>query len=260
MAFKLLKVGSSGTYVIAWQNFLHGRGFLKSTQIDGKFGPVTEAASKSFQTSVRLIADGLVGKNTIDKAVQYGFVAPAEHSRDVDFIVLHITANGNNLEGQELRDLIERGHIQRGMSEIAYHWLIDKKGNKIQGRDENKIGAGVAGHNTGSIHIAYDDRGSDTHSNDPYGKYMTEPQRKAFESCVRDVMRRWGIKASKVYGHNDFTNEKACPCFRVSKSKELQEAISDLSIDNAPAEASGSAELAKEKRIINNPDFFPGIK
>lgn len=68
-----LKRGSTGEYVVECQKDLIQLGFdVGKTGADGKFGKNTEKAVKSFQTSKRLAADGIVGQATwaaLDAAV-----------------------------------------------------------------------------------------------------------------------------------------------------------------------------------------------
>lgn len=59
-----LRSGSSGPEVEALQQSLQQKGFGPASA-DGQFGPQTESAVRSFQTSVGLQADGVVGPNTL---------------------------------------------------------------------------------------------------------------------------------------------------------------------------------------------------
>lgn len=59
----VLKLGSKGPQVLAWQNFLHINGYNPG-KIDGIFGALTEEAVKSFQQSRGIVADGIIGKKT----------------------------------------------------------------------------------------------------------------------------------------------------------------------------------------------------
>lgn len=59
-----LKLGSTGPQVVAVQQRLRQRGF-EPGQINGSFGPLTEAAVRRFQQSTGLKTDGIVGPNTI---------------------------------------------------------------------------------------------------------------------------------------------------------------------------------------------------
>ncbi len=72
---RVLKLGFVGEDVSSWQRFI--RGYFKDSlvEVDGKFGPMTEADTKRFQTKVKLVADGQVGLNTFAKAMSLGFAA-----------------------------------------------------------------------------------------------------------------------------------------------------------------------------------------
>ena len=59
----VLKRGSRGEYVKAWQNFLNLNGYPCGLA-DGIFGKATEAAVKDFQRSHNLDPDGIIGRDT----------------------------------------------------------------------------------------------------------------------------------------------------------------------------------------------------
>lgn len=59
-----IRYGDSGDSVRWVQWYLCKLGYLKSTDIDGSFGPTTEKAIKSFQTDAKIDVDGLVGSGT----------------------------------------------------------------------------------------------------------------------------------------------------------------------------------------------------
>ena len=67
---------SSHNAIKAWQNFLNKQGF-NAGHPDGFWGPKTEMASKLFQETHHLVADGIVGKNTINVAKESGFDIPS---------------------------------------------------------------------------------------------------------------------------------------------------------------------------------------
>jgi len=67
---KLLKNGSTGHFVTQWQIFLRGQGFLVNSS--GLFDDDTEAATKQFQRRCRIEDDGIVGNQTLGKAVSLG--------------------------------------------------------------------------------------------------------------------------------------------------------------------------------------------
>jgi hypothetical protein len=72
MSLRVIKKGDRSNLVGEWQSFLRGEK-LYLGQIDNHFGNLTETATIKFQEKNRLKADGIVGKNTYDKAIQKGF-------------------------------------------------------------------------------------------------------------------------------------------------------------------------------------------
>ena len=61
--YPLLKQGSTGEYVIFWQNFLNASGY-PCGNADGIFGKNTKQAVKDFQDAHGLKADGIIGPKT----------------------------------------------------------------------------------------------------------------------------------------------------------------------------------------------------
>jgi hypothetical protein len=79
----LLRQGSQGREVAAWQGFLSQRGLLARGQ-SGLFDESTLRATRQFQSSRRLTPDGVVGPATLRAAAQLGFLddpAPAPPPR-----------------------------------------------------------------------------------------------------------------------------------------------------------------------------------
>lgn len=68
---RALKIGSVGEYVLKWQNFLRGQGYM--IDVTGYFDDETNAATMAFQARHKLYVDGIVGNNTYGKAAQIGF-------------------------------------------------------------------------------------------------------------------------------------------------------------------------------------------
>jgi len=128
--------------------------------------------------------------------------------RTINEIILHCTDTeaGKDYTVEE----IERWHIQRGFTEIGYHYIIHPNGEISQGRDINKIGAHCKGHNAHSIGIAYiggrrDGKPADT---------RTPDQVSAMDRLILTLVEAYPIK--RVTGHNNYSN-KACPCFNVQE-------------------------------------------
>jgi hypothetical protein len=69
----VLKVGSEGSVVIAWQSFLQNAELLVGV-VDGDFGKQTEKATISYQQRNGLPADGIVTNLTYAKALNQGLI------------------------------------------------------------------------------------------------------------------------------------------------------------------------------------------
>ncbi|WP_017651621.1 peptidoglycan-binding domain-containing protein [Fortiea contorta] len=69
----VLKFGSEGATVVAWQSFLLDAEFLAGVA-DGDFGKQTEAATISYQQRNNLTADGIVTNLTYAKALNQGLI------------------------------------------------------------------------------------------------------------------------------------------------------------------------------------------
>lgn len=129
--------------------------------------------------------------------------------RDINKIILHCTATP---EGRDVSvDTIRQWHLDRGWSDIGYHYIIDIEGNLHEGRPVERQGAHVRGHNKGSIGITYVG-GVDSNMNPKDTR--TEKQKERLEALIMDLMN--GYPNSTIHGHNEFSS-KACPSFDVQK-------------------------------------------
>src|SRR5690348_9689562 len=72
---RTLRLGSTGADVAAWQKFLSVQK-LKPGPADGIFGAGTELATRLFQQSQNLTADGVAGLGTQEAATALGFQSP----------------------------------------------------------------------------------------------------------------------------------------------------------------------------------------
>lgn len=70
---KVIKIGSTGTFVKQWQYFLIGQGLYEGV-VDGDFGDLTKQATIDFQFLNGLEPDGVVGNFTIGQAMLLGFL------------------------------------------------------------------------------------------------------------------------------------------------------------------------------------------
>ncbi len=69
--FMTLQIGSKGSDVKAWQEFLNSRNI--AVDVDSDFGKATEKATRLWQQRAGIDQDGVVGNNTLKKAVELGF-------------------------------------------------------------------------------------------------------------------------------------------------------------------------------------------
>ena len=129
--------------------------------------------------------------------------------RRITKIILHCTATpeGRAVSAEE----IKQWHLDRGWSDIGYHYVIDINGNLQEGRPLTRAGAHVRGYNKGSIGIAYvggvDEnlKPKDTRAEDQKGR---------MKAIILDLMDEY--PEATLHGHNEFSN-KACPSFDVQK-------------------------------------------
>lgn len=117
--------------------------------------------------------------------------------RKVNTIAIHHSQNRKSF--QEIKDLHVNGYK---WDDIGYHFVIDKKGNVLNGRNIYKIGAHVYGHNKNSIGICL------------IGNFDIEFPNKSqlisLNNLIKDLKNKYNIKEVKM--HRDFPNaNKTCP-------------------------------------------------
>jgi hypothetical protein len=128
---------------------------------------------------------------------------------------------------------IKRWHVvDRGWSDIGYHFLIDRDGTVANGRSIARAGAHVAGHNTGSIGVSlFGGHGSS--ENDKFSDNFTPEQDMALRGLIEKLRVQYGDLS--ISGHNEYA-AKACPGFRVSEWAANKPATSPPSkITHTPA-------------------------
>ena len=193
----VLKLGSRGNKVKTLQEKLN----LKA---DGVFGPLTEEAVKDFQRSNGLEADGIAGANTLSK------LNLSVNKRNIKELIVHCSATP---EGKDYSvDTIRQWHLQRGFSDIGYHYVIYRDGSIHIGRDESIIGAHCTGHNTNSIGVCYIG-GCASDGKTPKDTRTTE-QKQSLVKLLKELKTKY--PQASIHGHRDFAN-KACPSFDATK-------------------------------------------
>lgn len=205
-----LKSGSRGADVKTLQNALH-------LLADGIFGPLTLEAVKAFQTAHGLTPDGIVGTKTW-AALGYGAGAAATttaaNKRSIKELIVHCTATP---EGKDFTTAqIRACHLQRGFSDIGYHYVIYRDGSVHTGRDESVSGAHCTGHNAISIGVCY--VGGCAADGKTPKDTRTEAQKKALRELLATLRRRY--PKATIHGHYEFA-AKACPSFSVDEYRDI---------------------------------------
>jgi N-acetylmuramoyl-L-alanine amidase len=140
-------------------------------------------------------------------------------TRPIDEIDIHCTAGFNPSTAAGLRQM----HMtpgwegsKDGWSDLGYHYVIRTDGTIERGRPEAQIGAHIKGHNPGKLAIVYVGGvgASGTTAGVVPMDTRTAQQRDSLEAIVTALCEKYpAIKKCK--GHNDYTNKKACPSFKV---------------------------------------------
>lgn len=107
---------------------------------------------------------------------------------------------------------IRKWHKERGWSDIGYHWVVDRDGSVMAGRDEARQGAHCKGKNKHSIGVCLIG-GHGSSSTDQFLDNFTAAQDTALGALLFKIKKRHPT-AVKISGHNEYSN-KACPGFNV---------------------------------------------
>ena len=206
---ELYKRGSTGQMVRQIQKALH-------LMPDGIYGAITEEAVRKWQAANGLPADGIVGPKTLLKLIPQRL---KKSKRTITDIVIHCTAT--RAWQDYSADDIRRMHKAQGWADIGYHYVVRLDGTIEPGRDVDKIGAHVSGHNANSIGVVY------VGGLDNQGKAKdtrTENQKNALLNLLLDLRQLY--PNARISGHRDFSPDlngngtiepwewiKECPCF-----------------------------------------------
>ena len=131
--------------------------------------------------------------------------------REINRIILHCSATP---EGRDVStETIRNWHmLDRGWSDIGYHFVVLLDGTIEAGRPLDKAGAHCKGHNADSIGVCYIG-GTDADGNPK--DTMDGCQEAAIKELIYSLRMVWD-KHLTLHGHNEFS-DKACPSFKVSE-------------------------------------------
>lgn len=137
--------------------------------------------------------------------------------REINMIVVHCTAT-KALPSISVKD-IRRWHLERGWSDVGYHYIVRTDGTIEPGRLLESKGAHAAGHNAHSIGVAYVGGLSDAMQ--PMDT-RTDAQKRSLRILIAGLNAHFRTAGENllVVGHRDLPNvAKSCPCFDVAAEK-----------------------------------------
>ena len=130
--------------------------------------------------------------------------------RQITKIILHCSATR---EGQDVSvETIRKWHLNRGWSDVGYHYVIYLDGSIHEGRPVNRSGAHTKGYNSKSIGVCYIG-GVEKDGKTPKDT-RTPEQDTALTNLITALLEMY--PTATLHGHNEFAN-KACPSFDVQK-------------------------------------------
>lgn len=192
------------------QTGLHALGYTPGP-IDGLDGPKTRMAALAFGSD----APGKPAVGVIKPVTSTAMIYQGTARHPVREIVVHCSATLPDwMAGKTIAEKvaeIRRWHLANGWMDIGYHWVIDRDGKVLAGRAETAVGAGVAGHNSGVIHVCLIG-GHGSAETDSFSDHFTRAQDVTLRQMIDAISSRTQIE--RVSGHNEYA-AKACPGFNV---------------------------------------------
>ncbi|MEG0012459.1 MAG: N-acetylmuramoyl-L-alanine amidase [Muribaculaceae bacterium] len=130
--------------------------------------------------------------------------------RKIDKIIVHCSATpeGRNVTTAD----IKQWHIERGFSDIGYHYVIYLDGSVHRGRAESIVGAHCSGQNATSIGVCY--VGGVAKDGKTAKDTRTAAQKAALVELLESLVVRY--PNATIHGHREYA-AKACPCFDAAK-------------------------------------------
>lgn len=125
--------------------------------------------------------------------------------RNINEIIVHCTATEFGVPVSD-NDLYQWHVVERGFSDVGYHYVIHANGHISSYRSLLIPGAHCKGHNKHSIGIAYVGGLINGIPHDT----RTIPQKESLNNLIESLCNRFPI--TKISGHNEYSN-KSCPCF-----------------------------------------------
>jgi len=127
--------------------------------------------------------------------------------RKIDKIILHCSASDN--PKHDSIDVIRKWHLERGFSDVGYHFFINKNGTIQEGRKISAIGAHCQGHNATSIGICL-------HGINKFSL----AQEQALFNLVDVTLDVYNLTEKNIFCHYQFNSNKTCPNFTIETFKK----------------------------------------
>lgn len=136
--------------------------------------------------------------------VAQGDQSEGETMREVSAVIIHHTGASESAWGW---DDIRADHLERGYSDVGYHYGVSESGLVLSGRDEQDTGAHALGANTGSIGVAllgdYDG-----------GELPSVEQLDGVADLLAELLDAHGLTLDDVKPHNEVgATDTVCPGF-----------------------------------------------
>lgn len=125
--------------------------------------------------------------------------------RKIRKIVIHTSDSPDTVDigAKEIREW----HLDRGWTDIGYHYVIRRNGQIEQGRKESVVGAHVYGHNSDSIGICWVGRDN-----------MTQQQYEVMHALCVMLRYKYVLDVDQVIGHRELApGKKTCPNINMDK-------------------------------------------
>lgn len=118
--------------------------------------------------------------------------------RKIKKIILHCSdsSDSKDLGVKEIR----QWHLDRGWSDVGYHFVIRRDGRIERGREEEVKGAHVKGHNDDSIGVCWVGR-----------KVASDAQLQSIYMLLRGLIDKYDLNVYDVFGHTELDSGKTCP-------------------------------------------------
>lgn len=125
--------------------------------------------------------------------------------RNITQIIVHCSASPDYMDIGAAT--IRKWHLERGWSDIGYHYVVRRNGEIEKGRPDEKMGAHARGANSNSIGIVW------VGTNNP-----SPEQEKSLFSLIHYLMGKYNVKIENVLGHYEAVEtDKTCPNLNMNR-------------------------------------------